>query len=116
MTEAAHRIAENEVVLREVNERIAEKTSDLEARGLAEDDETSEYLCACGRPDCEESLKLTVTELEEAHEREDQFVVAPGHENPAIEDVVSRHDGYSVVRKKPGFTPEDLDGSGQRES
>jgi hypothetical protein len=109
MAEAAHRIAENEVVLREVNERIAEKSSDLEARGLAGEDETSEYLCSCGRPDCDESIKLTLEEFEAAHARSDQFVVAPGHDMPWIEEVVAQYEGYSVVRKKPGYKPQDLD-------
>ena len=109
MTEAAQRIAENEVVLREVNERIAEKTSDLEARGLAGNDETSQYLCSCGRPDCEESVKLTVSEFEAAHARDDQFVIAPGHEVPAVDDLVASYEGYAVVRKKPGYKPHQLD-------
>jgi hypothetical protein len=108
VSEAAERIAENEVVLREVNARIAEKTSDLEARGLADGDETSEYLCSCGRPDCDAYLMLTLTEFEQAHASDDQFVVAPGHENPQIEDVVAGHDGYLVVRKRPGYKPEDV--------
>ncbi len=89
MSEAAQRIAENEVVLREVNERIAEKTSDLEARGLAGSDETSQYLCSCGRPDCDESLNLTLAEFEAAHARDDQFVVAPGHEVPDVDELVA---------------------------
>ena len=108
MPEAAHRIAENEVVLREVNERIAEKSSDLESRGLTGANETSQYLCSCGRPDCEESVELTLEELEAAHARSDQFVVAPGHALPEIEDVVAEHEGYWVVRKKPGYKPQDL--------
>jgi hypothetical protein len=108
VAEAEERIAENEVVLREVNERIAEKTSDLESRGLASEVETSEYLCSCGRPDCEEYLRLTLDEFADAHVREDQFVVARGHENPEIEDLVETHGGYSVVRKKPGYKPPDL--------
>jgi hypothetical protein len=111
MAEAAHRIAANEVVLREVNERIAEKTSDLEARGLAGENETSEYLCSCGRPDCDESLELTLDEFEAAHARPDQFVVAPGHDLPRIEEVVAQYDRYSVVRKKPGYKPQDLNGN-----
>jgi hypothetical protein len=105
----AERIAENEVVLREVNERIAEKTSDLEARGLATADDTSEYLCSCGRPDCEASIKLTLREFQEAHARDDHFIVVPGHHVPAIEDVVAQHGDYTVVRKKPGFKPAELD-------
>ena len=109
MTEAAaERIAENEVVLREVNERIAEKTSDLEIRGLAGVDETSEYLCSCGRPDCDDLVRMTLTEFAEAHARGDQFVVAHGHDNPEMEEIVAEHDGYAVVRKKPGFKPQDV--------
>jgi len=106
--EAAERIAQNEIVLREVNERIAEKTSDLESRGLAVRDETSEYLCSCGRLDCDALLHLTLEEFEQAHERDDQFIVAPGHHVPTIENVVSEHAAYSVVRKKPGFKPGDV--------
>jgi hypothetical protein len=108
MTEAAHRIAENEVVLREVNERIAEKTLDLAVRGFAHEDEKSEYLCACGRRDCDASLKLTLAQVDDAHARDDQFIVARGHEQPEIEEVVARYDGYAVVRKKPGYKPQDL--------
>jgi hypothetical protein len=108
MPEAAHRIAENEVVLREVNERIAEKSSDLESRGLTGENETSEYLCSCGRPDCEESVELTLEDFEAAHARSEQFVVAPGHAMPEIEEVVAQYESYWVVRKKPGYKPQDL--------
>jgi hypothetical protein len=108
MSEAAERTAANEVVLREVNERIAEKTSDLEARGLSDGDEPSEYLCSCGQVDCDVSIELTLEQFEAAHVREDRFVVAPGHDDPAIEDVVERYETYSIVRKKPGFKPQDL--------
>jgi hypothetical protein len=104
----AQRIAENEVVLREVNERIAEKTLDLAVRGFAGEDETSEYLCACGRPDCDASLKLTLAQVDAAHALADQFIVASGHDQPEIEDVVASYDGYAVVRKKPGYKPQDL--------
>ena len=105
----AERIAENEVVLREVNHRIAEKTSDLESRGLAGPEETSQYLCSCGQPDCDESIQLTLEQFEAAHVRDDHFVIAPGHHSPALEEIVAEAEGYTVVRKKPGFKPADLD-------
>jgi hypothetical protein len=109
VSEAAERIAENEVVLREVNERIAEKTSDLEARGLTATGETSQYLCSCGRPDCDASIELTLEEFQQAHLEKDYFVVSPGHQVPAIEDVVAQHPTYAVVRKRTGYKPDDLD-------
>jgi hypothetical protein len=107
MSEAAEPIVENEVVLREVNERIAEKSSDLEARGLSGSGETSEYLCSCGRPDCDQSIELTLEEFAAAHARDDQFIVAPGHYLAEIEEVVADHERYAVVRKKPGYRPQD---------
>jgi hypothetical protein len=108
MSEAAERIVENEVVLREVNERIAEKSSDLEARGLTESDDTSEYLCSCGQRDCSESIELTLEEFGAAHASDDHFIVAPGHYLPEIEEVVAHHGRYEVVRKKPGYRPSDV--------
>jgi hypothetical protein len=102
MSESAEHTVENEVVLREVNERIAEKSSDLEARGLAESDETSEYLCSCGQRDCDQSVELTLEEFAEAHAGDDRFLVAPGHYLPEIEEVVADHGRYMIVRKKPG--------------
>ena len=108
MSEAAEHIVENEVVLREVNERIAEKSSDLEARGLTESDDTSEYLCSCGQRDCSESIELTLGEFGAAHGSDNHFIVAPGHYLPEIEEVVARQDRYWVVRKKPGYRPSDV--------
>jgi hypothetical protein len=102
------RIAANEKQLRDVNERIAEKTDIYAKGGLAPQQKQADFLCACGRPDCNRTITMTVEEFESAHAREDQVVVAPGHENPEIEAVVGRGDGYLVVRKKRGYKPDDV--------
>jgi hypothetical protein len=102
------RIAETEVLIRDVNERIAEKTVELASGEVPPTEEETEFLCACGRATCEATVSLSVHEFERAHSSNDRFVVAHGHEVPEVEDVVERHDRYVVVEKKPGYKPHDL--------
>ena len=102
------RVAENEAFLREVNERIAEKTIELAGEAVERDEQECDFLCACGRPDCAEIVSLTIAAYEDAQANDDLFVIAPGHETSEIEDVVERHESYLVVRKKPGYKPRDL--------
>jgi hypothetical protein len=97
MGERERRLGENEVIYREVNERVRELTDDF---GL--DQERLELVCECSRLDCAERLRLTLAEYEAVRADPVQFVLLPGHEVLDIEEVVARHDGYVVVRKRPG--------------
>ncbi|HSK17167.1 MAG TPA: hypothetical protein VK915_13510 [Gaiellaceae bacterium] len=85
------RLARNEVLFREVNERIEEVKSPQ--------DEATEFLCECGRRECTETIALTKAEYEAVRADATTFAVVPGHEIPDIETVVHRAGGYSVVRK-----------------
>ena len=96
------------MLIRDVNERIAEKTIELASGEVPPAEEESEFLCACGRASCEATVSLSVDEFERAHSSDDRFVVALGHEVPDIENVVERHDRYLVVEKKPGYKPDDV--------
>jgi hypothetical protein len=58
-----------------------------------------EFLCECSNIDCTLRLPLTLAAYERVRVDPTQFVVAPGHDLPEIEDVVHRADGYQVVRK-----------------
>ena len=93
------RHAENERILRDANRRIDDLTRDLADRGFAAEQEDAEFLCACGRPECDARLTLGVAEYEAVHREPHRFIVCPGHEDPAIERVVARHPGYVVVEK-----------------
>lgn len=87
-----------EALFREVNERI----EDLN-RGMAElSDGKMHAVCECGDPECARQLSVPVGEYEQARGDPTQFIVIPGHEMPTIETVVSRGDGYLVVRKQGG--------------
>jgi len=93
--------------VREVNERI-EQIDQAAAR--AGDPTTVEFLCECGSGDgddiaCDAQVEMTLEEYEEVRLQDDRFVLVPGHENAAIEQVVKRTDRFIVVDKRPDAEP-----------
>ncbi len=84
------RIARNEALFREVNERIRDVTTE---------DGSLTCLCECGDDDCVETIRLTGEEYEAVRTEAEQFVVLPGHVEPDVERVAGSHDGYVVIRK-----------------
>jgi hypothetical protein len=89
------RLARNETLFRAVNENI-EKS----ARSGQIDEHTFEFFCECSNVDCTLLLPMTVGEYEQVRADPRQFVVAPGHELPEIEVVVTRKSEYQVVIKE----------------
>jgi hypothetical protein len=75
---------------RDVNERIA-------AAGRRLGEPALEILCECGTPSCAERVRVAAGEYERIRSRATHFAVLAGHEDPAVEDVVWRRDGYLVV-------------------
>ena len=87
------RITTNEIMFREVNERIdelAEKTSTVALL---------DFVCECGRPDCTATIPLSQEEYEAARRDGQRFVTLPGHETTSLERVVERTDRYQIVEK-----------------
>ncbi|HZU19944.1 MAG TPA: hypothetical protein VE982_01870 [Gaiellaceae bacterium] len=98
MDETQRRKAANEAVFREVNERI-----EALQRGFAlTEKEPLHLVCECDRLDCMERLSVTVDAYELVRSRSDQFIVAEGHEDPAVERIVDTGADYLVVRKRAG--------------
>jgi len=89
------RLAENEVLFREVNERIEEL-----AATHGDDDHVYEFLCECSNRDC--TFRLSVTHAVYVGVRADprRFIIKPDHYLPEIEHVVDRRDGYWVIEKE----------------
>jgi hypothetical protein len=92
------RLAKNEIVFRDVNERIEDMA--VAQALLLRDERDLGFLCECSNVDCTLRLRLTLTDYEQARSDPAQFVVALGHELPEIEEVVFIGDGYQVVRKQ----------------
>ena len=93
------RQAQNENIHREVNERLAAMDKQADAT-WASDDELFDFLCECGAGEsCDARVRMKLVDYERMRQQDDRFAVAPGHENPEIERVVERGDGYVVVDK-----------------
>jgi hypothetical protein len=86
------RLARNETIFREVNERIEELAQHGELDSL-------QILCECGNPDCKEPLRVSVADYERVRQEPTDFFVAPGHVIPAVERVVDSEQSFHVVRK-----------------
>lgn len=86
------RLARNEALFREVNERVEEISEDS---GL----DMIEFVCECGDADCTMAVSLTQSEYEQLRADPLLFAVMPGHAIPEVEDVVSDGDRFQVVRK-----------------
>jgi hypothetical protein len=87
------RLAKNEALFRALNENIRGLASGLRGR------EPFEFICECATSGCFERLSLTLEEYERIRQDGTHFLLAKGHEDIAIEQVVARSDGYVVVEK-----------------
>jgi hypothetical protein len=93
MDERDRRMAQNEVLFREVNERVKDIAAKLG------DDGGYEYFCECANKDCTFRISLSLAEYETIRRDPKQFVVLPEHHTPEIESVVSKSEHFWVVRK-----------------
>src|ERR671930_749536 len=95
------RIAHNEGLLRDVNDRIEEVMGQWDSRGEGPEPREADFLCECGDDNCTEKVRLTFAAYEDVRSDETHFVVFPGHEKQGVEDVVAHGDSYRIVRKHP---------------
>jgi len=100
------RLARNEALFRDVNERV---------RAIAavhgDDNHIYEFYCECSNADCTFQLKGTLAVYEAVRAHPARFVIAPNHSMPEIEKVVEEAEGWWVVEKigEPAKLVEDLD-------
>jgi hypothetical protein len=106
---AQERIARNDAVFRDANERIR-------ASAEAYDAETVPFLCECADLSCRTVILLQLPEYESIRASGRRFLNAPGHEEDlqGASSIVERHDGYVVVEKEQhaGEVAEALDPRG----
>ena len=86
------RAGRNEALFRVVNEEINEVDRRFGAR-------TTEFVCECADATCIVRLSVPLEVYAAARSNPTRFLVAPGHEDPSLESVVERHDGFFVVEK-----------------
>jgi len=85
------RLAKNEILFREINERLDEMSVPWS--------KTTDYLCECSEMSCTKIVELTNAEYERVRSKGTVFVVVPGHERPEIEKVIEEQEGFLLVEK-----------------
>lgn len=98
MGETDRRKAANEAVFRNVNERIER----LQHSFAVAESEPLQMICECDRLDCMARVPVGVEAYELIRSQPDHFIVSPGHEDTAVEEVVSTTADYAIVRKNAG--------------
>ena len=87
------KIARNESLFREVNERIAESAERFAAGEAL-------FLCECPDPTCTERVEATLGEYECVRRDGATFLVVNGHEDTRAETVVHADGDRAVVEKQ----------------
>jgi hypothetical protein len=88
------RLARNEALFREVNEKVRSL-----AEGPGSDAHLDDYFCECADVDCVAHLQLATGEYESARAESTWFIVTPGHERPMDERIVTSSDRFVIVEK-----------------
>lgn len=92
---SVERIAENDAIFREANERIGESALEY---GI----QTSiPFICECADENCQEIVQLTLAEYRQVRSDPRHFINTPGHEASAHgwAEVIERADGHVTVAK-----------------
>jgi hypothetical protein len=101
MDERERRLGVNEVLFREVNERLADmREPAVQAEGRFD------FICECANRDCDARVAMTVSEYEAVRAEPTYFVIHPGHQLAEIETVVRQTDRFAVVQKRAGEAAE----------
>jgi hypothetical protein len=89
------RLAQNEALFREVNEKV-----EAIAAVHGDDDHVYEFYCECANADCSMQLPATIAEYEAVRAHPTRFLVAPEHWLPEVEAVVEKRDAFWVIEKQ----------------
>ena len=90
------RLARNEALFREVNERVEEVSSRL---SYDEGSDKTGFVCECSRENCTELVEITYAEYEAVRSDPRRFLIRPGHEDLKVDRVVEEHPAFLVVEK-----------------
>ena len=102
------RAARNQAMFRYVNEKIKELNESF--NGILGN---FAIACECGDAACVQLVEIPADAYEAVRSNPRQFVVAPGHVFPNVEQVVAESDGYVIV-ENTGVAGEIADDSDPR--
>jgi hypothetical protein len=98
--------ARNEARFRDQNEWIEATSESFGTAVLAGENSGAAalmtFVCECGDGSCTQTIELTRTEYEGVRATANRFAIAPDHENPEAEVVVSECSRFAEVDKIEG--------------
>ena len=89
------RVAKNEALFRDVNERIAESAQRF-------DSTEAEFVCECADAACADRIETPLDVYEDVRSDGAHFLVKPGHEDERFERVVEQRPKFRIVEKING--------------
>jgi hypothetical protein len=92
MSVSVERLARNQALFREVNERLLEFTEGFQNGSM-------EFVCECSNEDCTQTVTMNCEEYESVRAHSTFFVVSSGHEILEVENIVDRCNGWTIVQK-----------------
>ena len=92
MAASLEQLVRTQVLLREVNDRVARIVN-------AENDAPAEFLCECSNDGCAETLPLSLLEYRGIRSSPNLFVILPDHETSEVDRIVEAHAGFILVEK-----------------
>ena len=87
------RKAQNQELFREVNERIADLSSNLD-----DSIENLGLICECSQTGCTEIIEVSIKNYARARDTETHFLVKAGHEDAGREAIVETWGDYLIVQ------------------
>jgi hypothetical protein len=96
------RLAKNQELFRELNDRIAELAAKWRHSDMG-------LYCECSTTGCTEMIFVPADEYERVRTQPGTFLITPGHLVPESERVVSQHEGYDIIElaQPPSTGPRD---------
>jgi hypothetical protein len=94
MDASERRLAQNEALFREVNEKV-------EAIALVHgtDEHVYEFYCECSNVDCSRQVPATLAQYEAVRAHPRRFLITPDHWLPEIETVQEKNETWWVIEK-----------------
>ena len=92
MSVSLERLARNQALFREVNERLPELSDGFQ-------DGAMQFVCECSNEDCTQTVNMNHREYESVRAHSTFFVVASGHEILEVEKIIDHRDGWTIVQK-----------------
>jgi hypothetical protein len=96
MSVSIDRLVRNQLIFREVNERICEVAERYWGQGWGV---LLDFMCECSRQDCTQTIELELDEYKAIRSFPPLFVIVPGHETLSVETVFDVTERYALVER-----------------